>query len=129
MNRSFAAALLIASLGVSINCPTPALANPGFAACRDYLQGRVAWNAEGDRTWEPANIYRLCQGGIGIEPARCFSRLMRGDIDWGGGTNWEWRNAVDLCSASQDAHATVLCFEDRVRAGASWPNAIHSCRR
>src|SRR5262249_28051136 len=73
------------------------------------------------------NVERLCRGGVGDEPARCFEKLIRGRVNWGGGTNWEWENAVGLCHGSQDHRATIGCFEGQVRGGTQWQTAIGNC--
>jgi hypothetical protein len=96
--------------------------------CRNAVQGRVPWNSAGDTRWAPANIERLCRGGVADEPAHCFERLIRGQVSWGGGTKWEWENAVDLCHASQDARSTIACFQQRVQSGLDWKAAIGGCR-
>lgn len=100
-----------------------------IAPCREALQGRVAWNSNGDTRWAEANIDQLCRGGVRDEPARCFERLMRGGVNWGGGTKWEWENASELCHASQNAQATISCFEGQIRAKIAWKSAILACRR
>jgi hypothetical protein len=98
-----------------------------IGACRVAVEGRIPWNSSGDTRWAPQNVERLCRGGFGEEPARCFERLMRGRVSWGGGTNWEWENAVGLCHGSQDANATIGCFEGQVRARIAWQTAIGNC--
>ena len=54
---------------------------------------------------------------------------MRGDIDWGGGTKWEWENAVALCQGSKSHKQTVECFIHRRQAGVNWKEAINICGR
>jgi hypothetical protein len=48
-------------------------------------------------------------------------------VSWGGGTNWAWEIAVGLCHASQDANATIACFEGQIRGGIAWQPAIQAC--
>src|SRR6185436_12291994 len=97
---------------------------PTRETCSSAVQGRIPWNSQGDTHWNPTNIDRLCSGGAGVEPARCFERLIRGQVNWGGGSNWEWENAVKLCHASQDSNATIACFEGQIRARIAWESAI-----
>lgn len=99
------------------------------AACITALQGRVAWDYEGSTTWAADNLQRLCASGRGAEPARCFQRVMHGGVNFGGGTRWEWANAINLCRGSRSADVTVSCFEAMVRGGSSWQNAISTCQR
>jgi hypothetical protein len=112
--------------GSALPPPTQVAIDP-LAACRNAVEGRVPWNSAGDTRWVPANVDRLCRGGAGEEPARCFERLIRGQVSWGGGTNWEWENAVGLCHASQDSRATIACFEGQIRAAIPWKTAISNC--
>jgi hypothetical protein len=114
--------------GGALLAPPPAPVDQ-MTVCRNAVEGRIAWNSAGDTRWSPQNVDRLCRGGFADEPARCFERLMRGHVNWGGGTNWEWENAVDLCHAAQDHRATIGCFEQRVRSGVPWKAAIGACRR
>lgn len=100
-----------------------------MTVCREAVQGHIPWNSKGDTNWAPTNIEQLCKNGVGDEPAKCFERLMRGHVSWGGGTNWEWANAVDLCHGSQDHRRTISCFEDKIRARIQWKPAIQACRR
>jgi hypothetical protein len=99
------------------------------ATCRDAVQGKIPWNVEGDTRWAPANVDRLCRGGVGDEPARCMVTLMRGQVNWGGGTRWEWENAVNLCHGAQDAKANISCFEGEIQSGIGWRDAISHCAR
>ena len=83
---------------------------PVDGACRNALEGRVPWSGT-DKHWSSQNLERLWAGGVGAEPAACYARLMRGEVNWGGGTHWEWDNAANLCHGSQDGRATIACFE------------------
>lgn len=97
-------------------------------ACHDLVQGKIAWNYEGDTRWEERNVKRLCRGtSKGAEPPDCFRIVMHGGVDWGGGTRWEWENAVDLCEGTHDAARTVECFGRSIRAGSHWRSAIRAC--
>ncbi len=57
-------------------------------ACADALQGKVAWNQQGDAVWAPGNLRRLCQGTT--DPAatiNCFRAQIRAHNDWSRGIN------------------------------------------
>jgi hypothetical protein len=95
--------------------------------CHAAVQGRIAWDYEGSTLWEPQNLDRLCGDGRSAEPARCFQQALHGGVDWGGGTHWEWENAIALCQGTQDARATIGCFRSRVRQGYAWEEAIEDC--
>lgn len=45
---------------------------------------------------------------------------MHGGVSWGGGTNWEFENVIDLCEGTQVAERTVSSFETWVRNGYAW---------
>jgi hypothetical protein len=111
-----ACAMIAAVLGAA----RPALAGP----CQDAVQGRIAWDYNGNTTWNPANVDRLCGDARSDQPARCFDRVLHGGINWGGGTRWEWSNAIDLCRGTSDADATIFCFKNYIAQGKSWPDAI-----
>jgi hypothetical protein len=100
---------------------------PSTAACAQALQGRIAWDYSGSTRWNPDNVERLCRGASDDQPARCFNRVMHGGINWGGGTRWEWANAIDLCEGTTNADATVACFQRYLGAGRPWGAAIAAC--
>ncbi len=57
-------------------------------ACADALQGKVAWNQQGDTAWAPGNLRRLCQGTT--DPGAtvsCFRAQIRAHNDWARGIN------------------------------------------
>jgi hypothetical protein len=116
---------------VAFGAPPPPPPPPPdqMAVCGGAVQGRVPWTSAGDTRWAPQNVERLCRGGVMDQPARCFERLIRGQVSWGGGTKWEWENAVDLCHGSQDAGSTIACFQQRISSGQPWKAAIGACRR
>ena len=53
---------------------------------------------------------------------------MHGGINWGDGTRWEWKNALDLCAGTTRSAATVECFEYSLQHGRNWSEAIEACR-
>lgn len=96
--------------------------------CRESVQGKIAWNYEGNKRWAPANLERLCKGTTqGEEPGLCFRRVVHGNVSWGGSTRWQWENAIHLCAGTSDATRTVRCFEARIRRGSDWRRAISEC--
>lgn len=124
---SAGAGVLLAALPVRAQ---PAPAPPGNGVCAEAVQGRIAWNYEGNKHWAQSNIERLCAGAEdSAEPATCFNRAMHGGLDWGGGTRWQWENALNLCRGTRDANRTIQCFEREIAAGSAWRAAIPTCRR
>ena len=101
---------------------------PPSTACEKMVQGKIAWDYKGSKTWNPTNVKRLCKGAENsAEPAKCFERVMHGRINWGGGTQWAWKNALDLCEGTLNANATISCFQAKIKAGIKWPQAIKDC--
>ncbi len=100
------------------------------AVCMDRVQGRVAWDYEGRKTWSRDNLNRLCRGATKpLEPGRCFRRVMHGGISWGGSTRWQWENALDLCQGTANAERTISCFQTKIREGEPWRDAIRACKK
>jgi hypothetical protein len=97
--------------------------------CGRALQGQVAWDYKGTRKWNSNNIARLCARAVDIEPASCFARVMHGGINWGGGVQWQWENALSLCAGSVSARSTIACFEGQLSITGSWRQSIDNCRR
>lgn len=124
---SAGAGVLLAALPVRAQ---PAPAPPGNGVCAEAVQGRIAWNYEGNKHWAQSNIERLCASAEdSAEPATCFNRAMHGGLDWGGGTRWQWENALNLCRGTRDANRTIQCFEREIATGIAWHDAIPTCRR
>lgn len=109
--------------------PAQAMAPPP-SSCQDLVQGRIAWDYNGNRNWADANLERLCRGASNpSQPPRCFERVMHGGINWGGSTRWQWQNAIDLCEGTNNADQTIACFQGQISRGTNWQNAIRSCGR
>ena len=104
----------------------PISVRPG-ASCEQALQGKVAWDDAGNRSWAADNLERLCRGAADDQPARCFDRVMHGRIDWGGGTRWEWQNAIDLCESTKNADLTIGCFQRYISTKRPLKDAIAAC--
>lgn len=99
----------------------------GPQACPMAVQGKIAWNYQGTTAWNPTNVSRLCAGVPSPEPAACFQHVMHAGVNWGGGTQWKWENAIDLCEGSRNAAMTVSCFNAQMSAHGDWPTAIRQC--
>lgn len=114
--------------GVFVAPPPPTShRRPSTAACEQAVQGRIAWDYSGSKQWRQENLERLCRGASDDQPARCFDRVMHGGINWGRGTRWDWRNAIDLCEATTNADVTIGCFQRYLRAGNPSATAIAAC--
>ena len=108
--------------------PPPAgTRRPSTATCEQAAQGKIAWDYSGSKQWRQENLERLCRGASDDQPARCFDRIMHGGINWGRGTQWDSRNAIDLCEATTNADVTIGCFQRSLRAGNPWATAIAAC--
>ncbi len=71
--------------------PAPPARNPE-QQCYDMVQGHVAWDRAGHRSWSPNNLRMLCQGAT--HPQRriaCFESRIRAGENWSRATN-ECRN-------------------------------------
>ena len=139
VNYSKLTACLLAALTSSTVYISPSLSaqevsrkTRGESRCFEAVQGKIAWNYEGNKNWARANVERLCTGAKPLlrasEPAKCFQQVMYGGVSWGGGTRWKWQNAISLCQGSPNAAETVSCFSGKTAQGASWADAIKSCK-
>lgn len=99
------------------------------ADCKSSTQNKIAWDYKGSRKWAAGNLNRLCKNADDDEPAKCFKRVMHGNVNYGGGTKWKWENAIDLCEQSPDANMTIGCFRKQIRRGKNWKQAIAKCGR
>lgn len=64
--------------------------------CRSMLEGQVAWNQNGDTSWDPANIEALCAGAKNAEARiACFNAGIEAHDDWG--------RAISDCVADDSA--------------------------
>jgi hypothetical protein len=101
-----------------------------ISTCNSAIQGKIAWDYNGNTLWNPSNIDRLCEGAENTEgPAQCFDTVMHGGINWGGGTRWYWGNAVNLCKGTSAPDITIDCFVQEINDGQEWPVAINACTR
>jgi hypothetical protein len=104
--------------------------SPDPNTCRNAVDGRIAWDYNGSKSWAAPNLARLCRGAETTrEPARCFEHVMHGGINLGKGTIWTWQNALALCAGTLDADRTTQCFEKQIGAGTQTSRAIDACSR
>jgi len=98
-------------------------------ACANALQDKIAWNYQGSKRWNPANIKSLC-GNIKVNaPAVCFNNVMHGGLNWGGGTKWKYKNAMNLCRSTENASRTIGCFRSVMKTHkGKWQHAINACK-
>ena len=107
-----------------------AQANPVEATCHQIVQGKVAWDYEGNKLWAPGNLTSLCRGTFALTVlGRCFQRVMHRDVSWGGSTKRQWENATALCAGSNDGKMTVQCIQDQLRKGTNWQPATKQAVR
>ncbi len=100
------------------------------ATCASFLQGKIAWNYQGNKSWSTSNLNRLCKGTVSSpQPAQCFQRVMHGGINWGGGTKWQLNNVINLCKGTTNANKTISCFQQNIRNRRSWQQAINNCSK
>jgi hypothetical protein len=113
----------------TVNTTIPAIIKPVGNRCHDSLQNKVAWDYKGNKRWASGNMDRLCGTTNSDQPAKCFNTIMHGNVNWGGGTQWQWENAVNLCAGSLNANRTVVCFKKQISEGKNWSAAINACKR
>jgi len=110
----------------------PAVANSDpERACFDLVQGKVAWNQSGSKSWSPNNINRLCAGTVkAAEPVNCFKYVMFSGSQWGqtSAHNVTWSEATNLCAGTSDANSVTTCFKNKIKAGQSLGSAIAACK-
>ena len=107
--------------------PRPATVNT--KACANSIQGKIAWDYKGSKSWAKNNLTRLCKGaGSSKQPGICFNTVMHRGVNWGGGTKWKWKNALNLCEGSRHASKTVSCFKGMISKKKPWATAINKCK-
>ncbi len=113
----------------TVNRTIPAVVKPRTDRCHDSVQNKVAWDYKGNKRWAKANIDQLCGNNTTDQPAKCFNTVMHGGVNWGGGTQWQWKNAAKLCNNTLNANRTVVCFKNKLKNGNNWSSAISACKR
>lgn len=127
LNRGRGRAWLIAGLvGVgALWSAAPAYAQQGVCA---KAVARTAVDGRQNRNWNDADIATLCTGAEdSAEPATCYTRLMSGKVNYGGGTQWRPANAVRLCAGARSAKLRIDCFTGKVAQQVAWSDAIDQC--
>lgn len=108
---------------------TPVMANEHELDCAKNIQGKIAWDNNGNTKWEENNVTKLCKGtSKPKEPGECFNKVMNGHTKWGEGDKWEWENALRLCSGTNDSDESISCFQKQIHAGTTWNEAILQCQ-
>lgn len=114
----------------SLNASAATLAAPILSPCAVAAQGKIKLHHNGSTLWDAASLNRLCTGaGSSIEPARCYDRLMGGQVSWGGGSVWQASNALALCAGTRSASRTIACFSNAIASGHAWRSATQLCIR
>jgi hypothetical protein len=109
--------------------PSPTPTENPETACYNLVQGQIAWDYDGSKSWFPDNARKLCAGTITPkEPGQCFTTLLFGGVEWGGGTRWYPPNALELCAGTNNANSRVTCFRQKIAAGDGWQAAIAACK-
>jgi len=119
----------ITTVNTTINTTVPAVIKPRGNRCHDSLQNKVAWDYQGHKRWAQANMDRLCGSTRSDQPAKCFNTVMHENVNWGGGSKWQWDNAINLCQGTLNANRTVVCFKNKISQGINWSSAINACKQ
>ena len=97
--------------------------------CQASIQNQIEWNYRGNRKWAKGNLERICKNAeFSLQPGACFRRIMHGNIDHGGGTQWKWQDALKLCASTENSIATINCFNEAVKRKVTQAQAIEQCR-
>jgi hypothetical protein len=87
--------------------PPPPQAVNQEARCRTMIDGKVAWNQLGSKSWSPSNIDALCAGATNAEARiSCFSAGISAHNDW-------VRATADCKSGNQSSPAPPASNVDR----------------
>lgn len=107
----------------------PNLSDVKSKRCHNSVQGRLAWNYGSNKNWSQANITKLCKGAENsTEPARCFQKIMHGNVSHGTNTRWRWQDALELCAGALNHKRRVQCFQEQIRRGVGQRSAIFRCK-
>lgn len=97
--------------------------------CYNAVQGKIAWDYSGHKIWSDANVQSLCKGKeTSIQPARCFEKVMHGNVSRGNNTKWQWNEAINLCQGSNNADVTTSCFSQTIALRRQVQDAIIACK-
>ncbi|MCF6300740.1 MAG: hypothetical protein L3J52_06440 [Proteobacteria bacterium] len=97
--------------------------------CHLSIQNKIKWDYEGRKKWAQQNLDKLCKNNNQTnQPGKCFNNIMHTHINWGSGTEWRWRYAIELCQGTLNATQTISCFENQIANKVSWKVAIDTCK-
>ena len=87
--------------------------------CYDMIQGKVAWNRNGNTRWADTNVRRVCRGtNTPSQRVACFKRNMN--------RHGNWQRAADRCNRTTPPPRARTneekCF-DRVQGKVAWNRA------
>ncbi len=125
--------LSVIALCASFSIGQNVLASEKVAACKQHIQGKIAWDPTTNFTsgakWEDKNLDYLCGNTTNPKaPGECFHHVMNSHVSYGDSDKWEYQNAMELCSGSKDADATVNCFKGKIKDKVDWKTAISQCQ-
>jgi len=131
-NKSMLCLSLLAIL-TAIQVNISAFASEHEAACKEHIQGKIAWDPTSNYTsaaqWDERNLSYLCQGTSSPKaPGECFHHVMTGHVSYGASDKWEYKNAIELCKGSDNAEATISCFSGKIKDNVDWKTAISQCQ-
>lgn len=113
----------------SLSLATQKGAQPNSGSdCKKAVQGKIAWNHQGSKSWAAANVEKLCGGATSTAPAECFRTVMHsGEVDRSDGNRWNWQDALALCSETEKAATRIKCYRNRLAGGMPTQTAIRAC--
>jgi len=101
---------------------------PEEEQCASYVQGRIAWNDDGNTDWDTSWLNRLCEGTTRpAQPGLCFSGIREIPLDQGAAIQADWKDAVALCTGTNDAQDRISCYRGAVADGMHFRDAIEDC--
>ncbi len=96
--------------------------------CASYVQGRIAWNDDGNTRWDASWLNRLCEGTARpVQPGLCFSGIREVPLEQGAAIQEDWKDAVALCAGTENAQARIDCYREGVGRGLHFRDAIEQC--
>ncbi|GHA17890.1 hypothetical protein GCM10008090_29510 [Arenicella chitinivorans] len=98
--------------------------------CFDRVQGKQAWNAAGNTSWNPSSIRSLCQGTtLGSAPPSCFNTAMFHGAAWGKRVQdtMSWSLASRLCQGTNSATKPINCLKSKLKGKRTLNDAIDVC--
>ncbi|HEV7700464.1 MAG TPA: hypothetical protein VGO43_09585 [Pyrinomonadaceae bacterium] len=85
----FGLVLMLAAASTSLRAQTA-----GELTCAEMVQGKVAWNQAGNKSWSPTNVKDLCKGTTSPDvTVACFRRQIA--------ANNNWEQAIAFCKTDE----------------------------